>query len=251
MFRKLIKRWLLSRNAILSRPPGQFDVTEYKLRRAKNRGLSVRYAIDGGAHVGDWTRMLARLYPEAHVIMVEPRTDVQSHLKAVVEDISNSSVAKTLLGASAAVVDFHVSSAQSSILPDHTGTTFGVTEKRTLTPIDTLVADAGWPAVDMLKLDLQGYELEALAGAQKTLPLCQAVVLEVSFVQFQLGMPLAIDVFGFMRSAGFTIYDILALTHRPLDGRMAQADVMFLRNDHPLLSDARWSAEGTGFWATK
>lgn len=250
MLRRLIKRWLLSRGAILSRPPGQFDVTEYKLGRAKERGLRIRHAVDGGAHVGDWARMVTQLYPDVRVILVEPRTEVHSQLNNFIRDFPNCTVATVLLGSHEGFAEFHVSSTQSSVLPDHTGASFGFLEKRQVATIDSLVREAGWSGVDLLKLDIQGYELEALAGAQKTLSACQAVILEVSFVRFQQGMPLANDVFEFMRSAGFVIYDILALTHRPLDGRLAQADIMFLRNDHPLLEDNRWSAQGTGFWAT-
>jgi hypothetical protein len=129
------------------------------------------------------------------------------------------------------------------VLADHAGKSFGVSEQCDMTRIDDLVKQHQWPRVDLIKLDLQGYELEALAGAKETLANCQAVVLEVSFLPFQSGMPLAVDVCTFMKDAGFTIYDILALTHRPLDGRMGQADVLFLRAGHELLRDVRWSSD--------
>jgi FkbM family methyltransferase len=250
MLRTLIKRWLLARGAILSRPPGQFDVTEYKLRRAKDRGLEIGSVLDGGAHIGDWTRMIKRVYPKASAIMVEPRADVQASLRQVVKELSGVVVAQTVLGATERLVVFHAASAQSSVLPDHRGEHFGEVNNLLLTPIDSLVKFHGWAAVDLMKLDLQGYELEALAGAAQILPTCQAVVLEVSFAAFQQGTPLALEVCAFMHAAGFTIYDILALKHRPLDGRMAQADVLFIRNNHHLFADNRWTATGSGFWTT-
>lgn len=242
--RKAAKQWLLSCNAVISRPPGQFDVTEYKLRKARERGLAIGYAVDGGAHVGEWSRMLARIFPGIRVMMVEPRADVQARLSAVAADVPGVIRVETLLGASRGAIEFHQSDTQSSVLPDHMGHGFGTTERKTMTTIDALVEEYQWPQVDLIKLDLQGYELQALAGAQTTLPTCQAIVLEVSFVPFQQGMPLAIEAFDFLRDAGFTIYDILALTHRPLDGRMGQADVLFLRNDHDMLRHVRWARAG-------
>ena len=241
--RRMIKAWLLARETIISRPPGQFDVTEYKLRKARERGLTVSYAIDGGAHVGEWTRMLDRIFPGVRVLMVEPREDVQARLVEVTTDLPNAVRVQSLLGPRPGNVAFHASSARSSVLADHAGQSFGVRVQCDMAPIDDIVARNSWPRVDLIKLDLQGYELEALAGAGETLPHCQAVVLEVSFLPFQSGMPLAVDVFSFMKEAGFTIYDILALTHRPLDGRMGQADVLFLRNGHELLRDVRWSSD--------
>jgi FkbM family methyltransferase len=246
--REIIKRWLLKRGAVLSRPPGQFDVTAYKLAAARTRGLVVRRAIDGGAYDGSWTRMFKTVFPEAAVIMVEPRDDAQPSLTAVARELPGVSVRQTLLGESRKSVTFNVSDAQSSILPDHHGMTFGKTETMELTPLDDLIRQAGWDSVDLIKLDLQGYELQALAGAADSLPRAFAVILEVSFVRFQRGMPLALEVFDFMRDRGYEIYDIVALSHRPLDGRMAQADVLFLRAGHPLLDDPRWTSAGSGFW---
>jgi len=241
--RRAAKCWLLSHNAIISRPPGQFDVTEYKLREARKRGLTLRYALDGGAHVGEWSLMLERIFPGIRVMMVEPRAECQAPLAAVVAALSGAVRVDALLGESHGKATFHAAGTQSSVLLDHKGQSFGTSEEKAVTTIDTLVQEHHWPHLDLIKLDLQGYELKALAGAETMLRVCQAVVLEVSFVSFQQGMPLAIDVFEFMKQAGFVIYDILALTHRPLDGRMGQADVFFLRNDHWLLQDVRWSPE--------
>ena len=249
VFRKIVKHWLLRRGAIISRPPGQFDVTEYKLMLAKRRGLDVNRVLDGGAHVGDWTRMVKAIYPDAAVVMVEPREDVQPALHTVIEEQSGVSVLQALLGEQKGNVGFHVSGAQSSILPDNEGRAFGRVVSVPMTTINEVIEAAGWPSADLIKLDLQGYELKALAGADRVLARTSAVILEVSFVAFQESTPLARDVVEFMAEHGFELYDILALSHRPLDGRLAQGDMLFLRAGHPLLADTRWTSQGSGFWA--
>jgi hypothetical protein len=77
-FRELIKKALLRRDMILSRPPGQFEITTLKLAKARDRGLKVNLAIDGGAAEGGWTTAFKEVYPAAKVLCVEPRDASQS-----------------------------------------------------------------------------------------------------------------------------------------------------------------------------
>ena len=67
------------------------------------------------------------------------------------------------------------------------------------------------------------------------------MLLEVSFIPFMQGAPLIADVIAFMKENRFRCYDVFALWHRPLDGALAQGDVMFVREDNHLLADDRWS----------
>ena len=79
--RELIKRALLRRDIILSRPPGQFSISMLKLAKLRDRGLQVNLAIDGGAAEGDWADGLREIYPQAGVLCVEPRGESQPELK--------------------------------------------------------------------------------------------------------------------------------------------------------------------------
>jgi FkbM family methyltransferase len=241
--RNFIKKWLLSRDIILSRPPGQFNITEIKLAKAMHRGLQVRVALDGGAADGNWARQFKQIFPQAQVICVEPREDAQAGLAQLASEISGIHIAKTLLGEAPGVVEFFEHADQSSMLPGSTRGAFGKTVRAPVDTIDALVARLGLPSPDFIKLDLQGAELKALAGAREALKTANAVQLEVGLFAFQKGSPLIGDVMEFMKERGFRTYDILGLWHRPLDGALAQGDVLFIREGHPLVADSRWSAE--------
>ena len=68
------------------------------------------------------------------------------------------------------------------------------------------------------------------------------MLVEVSFLGFcGPEAPLIADVIAFMRERDFVAYDVLGLWHRPLDGTMAQADVLFLRSGDPLRADQRYA----------
>ncbi len=244
LVRDLIKRWLLRKDIILSRPPGQFVITEIKLRKMRDRGLKIQCAVDGGAAEGGWAREFKGIYPEAQVLCVEPRDAEQARLAELARELKGVHIGKTLLGASTGPVEFFESGTQSSTLKAANGQPFGKKVTAEMTTLDDLITKMKLPWPDLIKLDLQGAELAALVGAGECLKRAQAVMLEVSFIALQLGMPLIGDVIPFMSERGFMCYDIAGLWHRPLDGALAQGDFVFLKKGHALLADGRWSAEG-------
>ncbi len=95
--------------------------------------------------------------------------------------------------------------------------------------IDAVVAKTGARKPFLLNLDVQGPELDASRGAQRSLPECELVVLEVSFFKFFQNGPDCVDVILFMQKRGFVPYDIVGLQYRHLDQALSQPDVMFVK----------------------
>jgi FkbM family methyltransferase len=248
-WREWVKGMLLRRGIVLSRPPGQFLIGDIKLRSMRERGLKLDMAIDGGAAEGAWARLFKQVYPEAQVLCVEPRDDVQEKLAAVARELGGIQIAKTLIGEKPGEVEFFRHAEQSSMLPVSGGAVGGgggaIPVRERVDTIDNLVAALKLPPPDFIKLDLQGAELAALRGATAALRSVQALVVEVSFIPIYQGAPLVAEVVASMAGWGFRLYDICGLWHRPLDGALAQGDFLFVREGHPLLADSRWSADGS------
>jgi FkbM family methyltransferase len=243
LIRQAIKNFLLKKNAILSRPPGQFVITPLRIKKARDRGLKINFVIDGGAAKGSFAEEILEVYPQAKVLCIEPRDESMAGLRQVAQQFPNITIAQTLIGDHDGEVTFNVHADQSSIFTEY-NKELGKKVTAKMTTIDQLVQSNNHPWPDMIKLDLQGAELQALSGATECLKHCQMVIMEVSFIPLMKGWPLIGEVIPFMTERGFVCYDIAGLWQRPLDGALAQGDFFFLRKDHELLKDTRWNNRG-------
>jgi hypothetical protein len=50
-------------------------------------------------------------------------------------------------------------------------------------PLDAVVAEEGISVIDLLKIDVEGFEFEVLKGATNTLALTRAIIVEVSLIR--------------------------------------------------------------------
>ena len=70
--------------------------------------------------------------------------------------------------------------------------------------------DTGIDEVDFLKLNVQGAELDILKGAGTVMDSVLGILVEVAFVESYKNRPMFSDIDPFLRSAGFTFFDLLA-----------------------------------------
>jgi Methyltransferase FkbM domain len=96
---------------------------------------------------------------------------------------------------------------------------------------------------ELIKLDIQGFELEALKGGSKTFGYTEVYILEVSLFPFSdlPGMPIISDVINFMLERNYVVYDFAGFLRRPLDGALGQCDICFVKRNGFLRSSIAWS----------
>lgn len=206
------------------------------------RGVLLHSVIDAGACVGHWTRLLRRVFPDARVLMIEPQ---QQHAEALTEFASKTGgrfvVASSLLGppglkdAAFVVLDDGLGGTGSSVLAENSNVPRHVVTLPVVT-LDDLIRQHRMPPPDLIKLDVQGYELEVLKGAASALLTCQFVLMEVSLWPYNQGSPLLAEVVGWMDAHGFRAYDIFDISRRG-DGVLVQVDILFVNKSSTLIGD--------------
>jgi hypothetical protein len=111
------------------------------------------------------------------------------------------------------------------------------------TTLDQLLADrVGADDRVLLKLDLEGHEIEALNGAEILLRRVEVLVTETQFYQVERnGDATFAELMAVLGALGFVFYDVAALASRPRDGRLRMGDVIFVRQGSALIGDDRWA----------
>jgi FkbM family methyltransferase len=94
------------------------------------------------------------------------------------------------------------------------------------------------PPPSLLKLDVQGFELAALRGANRTLASVEVVILETSLLQYNEGSPLAAEVIAALDCLGYQPLEVLETHSVGPESVMLQADYAFVRKGSPLIQKA-------------
>jgi FkbM family methyltransferase len=202
------------------------------LELLRAQGFAPRTVIDIGANVGVWSRIAHAVFPSASFILIDgdPLNEVPLQQACRAVGAATSHIA--LLGPeSHDRVTFHQMGMQSSVLPDCTLAP-GQEVTLPMTTLDQLVVDPPTPL--LLKLDVQGYELEVLRGGRVNLERAGAVILETSLLQLNEGAPLIAEVIAFMQARGFCSWDFCGQLRAETDHTLYQVDIVFVPHDSPL-----------------
>ena len=107
--------------------------------------------------------------------------------------------------------------------------------------LDDVIRERGLNGPFVVKVDVEGGELEVLAGAPDVLGESELVLLEVSLFELVAGAPEFYDVASWMHDHGFAIADLYNGHNRALDGGLAQLDVGFVQQNGRVRTDHAYS----------
>jgi FkbM family methyltransferase len=178
----------------------------------KARGFAPTLIFDIGAADGTWTGATAPIFPGARFVTVEPRaTAFEPTVRAAVGAQEGT----------ATLTDWNTG---STLLATESGG--GAKYEVPVTTLDRLATQFGMP--DLVKLDVEGFELRALEGASSLLGRTELFVIEIALYRFT-GRPMIHEVVPFMADRGYFVYDIAGFIRRPFDGAVGMMDCCFAR----------------------
>jgi FkbM family methyltransferase len=205
------------------------------LGQVKRMGCTPGTVIDVGAAFGTFTKECHKIFPDVHYLLVEPIEEYLPVLSKVVNAIHHAkNVTAVVAGEDGRTfLNVHHDLVGSSLYREvEEGTDIdGVLREVRAVTLDRLVGEGSAPPPFLVKIDVQGAELDVLGGGEKTLAGTEYVLLEVSLFHFFRQGPTFCEVVAYMKSKGFVPYDIYGLQYRPLDSALSQIDIAFVKED--------------------
>jgi len=205
-----------------------------RLRQLAEVGFNPKMIYDIGASQGLWARSAMRVWPAAQVVGFEPNLSRKESLNRLATESPRFRFFSCFLGAQEQVVEYSDQGDQTSLYLEGR-------EKASTAPmrqLDSLVVKESLPLPDFIKLDVQGAELEVLKGGSKTVEHAEVILAEVSLYRLRKDMPTALELWSWLDSKGFALYDVLSMLRREKDDALVQMDFLFVRRTSPLYRDA-------------
>jgi len=211
----------------------------WSLQNLKKKKFNPRSVLDIGAYEGYWTLDLLEVFPAAQVLMVEAQENKKPFLDKVKHNYPGTDYSVTLLSSVDGEEKYFCENetASSITLSPAAGLSTKTLRTRTL---DSLLQEKQFPLPDLMKLDVQGHELEVLKGATVALAHAEICLLEVTLIDFGEGNPLLLEMINYMDNNGFQAYDISQFIRRPYDKALFQIDMFFIKKNSSMIAEKRW-----------
>lgn len=204
----------------------------------------VRVVFDVGANIGGVTLGAVRSFPNAHIYSFEP---VRATYQMLCERTKNYSdritpynfgffnVSKRL---DIHIASFHVANSILDQSLNHRSAWPGVRETGTesieVYTLDSFMADKSIDRIDIMKIDVEGVELEVIEGGWETLKnKVDNLFIELSFVRRNREAPYWVQICKLLYDLGFALINIYDVVSYVQNGRqyVAQMDAFFAKRE--------------------
>jgi FkbM family methyltransferase len=183
----------------------------------------LKNVLDVGAYRGEFARLIKEIFPDAKVKCIEG----DERQAPVLQDLD---VDFYLLSKKTKQLDFYT-------LPEDACTTGSSIYRENTTYYQAPLVvkkqayaldDLGFSPFDLIKLDVQGSELDVLKGGKKYLARTQPryLLIETSIQQYNHGAPLAGEVISYLNKIGYRLQDIFDVVYDQ-SNQLLQVDFLF------------------------
>ena len=178
----------------------------------KQSGFNPRVAYDIGANVLHWTNEAKQIWPDTKFIVFDAMSAAsflykKSNLDYVIcllSDTDNKPMDFYLNEMAPAGNSYYKENSAVNPNADHFFNESHRVKLQSKT-LDTIVKERNLPAPDLIKIDVQGAEIDVLKGATETLKSVTDLILEAQVVEYNKGAPLRDEVISYVESIGFKL----------------------------------------------
>jgi FkbM family methyltransferase len=180
----------------------------------KAMDINPAVVYDIGASVQHWTRKAEATWPTAQFYLVDATQSVERFL-------ANKPYAIAVLSdQNGKLLDFYEdvnNPGGNSYYMENTGA-YNESHKtrRVSITLDTLIQQNNWPLPDLIKIDVQGAELDILKGAEYSLSQCKDIIVEAQHVAYNRNAPQFDEVKSYLEKIKFDL--VACICKNSIDG---------------------------------
>lgn len=177
------------------------------------KNLKLNTVIDIGSNKGQFILLVDKFYENIKVLSFEPIGELLEKQKIFFANRGNINFFETGVGSTNSQITLNITRRKdsSSILEientKNLGRQFDIIERRKIkmTTLDNAISEYDLTNPILLKLDVQGYELEVLKGAENLLPKIKYIITEVAENQLYKNQVIENNVINYLNERNFQI----------------------------------------------
>lgn len=198
------------------------------MQSLKEAGVDIESILDIGAAHGHFSGFMRTIWPDAQVTAIECNERDRYFL-----DNTNYDVRYACLGDKPCKKDFFINPTDiagggSSFYKENTGAfDNSFTETKDIITLDSMKLGA----YDLIKIDTQGTELDIIKGGEETIKQARFLLMELSFLPYNIGGCMIDEVLEKTRELGFVMLDTFGPAYGGhwFGGRKVQTDALFVK----------------------
>jgi FkbM family methyltransferase len=204
------------------------------------QGFNFDFIVDVGANRGQFALISSKIFPRAKIHSFEPLEEPAQIFQRIFGSDPNVILHTCAIGREKTTATIHVTKDDdsSSLLPItkiQSDMSPGTAEKETrqvmVYPLSQVIDPASIPLASLLKIDVQGYELDVLQGCEDILQKFSYLYVECSFVELYQGQAFVHEVISYLNQFGLILTGVYNLWYDK-KGIAIQADFLF-KNKKP------------------
>jgi FkbM family methyltransferase len=188
--------------------------------------------LDIGANVGQFYNEIKNIFPNSYYYLVEGSESCE-----VVLETLNVDYSICLLSDSEKEVDFYIRKNEprctgNSIYRENTSFYDDdqiLIEKKQTKTLSNLLNNQKF---DLIKIDVQGSEIDIINGGLDIIKEAKGILMEVSLMEYNQNSPTKDFVYEYMDNLGFKPVELIGNINHPLTYELIQQDILFLNKKY-------------------